>query len=116
MLKQISFKLTLLLFSTDITLTLLALHLAKILRLTLPYGSELHNGQLSFPWILTPIVAIIWMVVFVVIPVYDPRRIYRAIDQLQLTASAITFAILLFAGVAYFFFRELSRFLFLYFF
>ena len=116
MLKQISFKLTLLLFSTDIALTLLALYLAKILRLSLPYGAELQPDHLSFPGILYPIVAVIWMIVFLVIPVYQARRIYRAIDQLQVTTVAIAFSILLFAGVAYFFFRELSRFLFLYFF
>jgi len=116
MLRQFSLNLTLFMFGGDIVLTLLAIHLAKMLRLTLPYGIEIIPRYLNFPWIIYPIVAVIWIVAFLVAPVYDAKKTYRAIDQLQVTMLAIGFATLLFAGVAYFFFRELSRFLFLYFF
>ncbi len=116
MLRRFSTNLTLFLFTLDIALTLLALYLAKILRLTLSYGQEVIPSYIEFPWVLYPIVAIIWMIIFLIVPVYDTRRTYRAIDEFQLSAVAIAFATLVFAGVAYFFFRELSRFLFLYFF
>jgi FlaA1/EpsC-like NDP-sugar epimerase len=108
MLKQSSLKLTIFLFAGDIVLTTLALYLAKVLRLSLPY--------LEFPWFLYPTVALIWVAVFLTIPVYDVRKTYRFIDQVQTTVTGIGFATLIFAGIAYFFFRELSRFLFVYFF
>ena len=117
MLRRFSTTLILFIFTCDIFLTLLAVHLAKWLRLTLPYGVLVDNPRwLEFSGILYPIVAVIWGVVFLTLPVYDPKRTYRAIDQLQTTALAIGFATLVFAGVAYFFFRGLSRFLFFYFF
>lgn len=117
MLRRFSKKLTLFLVTTDILLTLLAAYLAKLLRLSLPYGiGFVPDDYLQFPWLLYPVIAIIWGIVFLVIPVYDARRTYRAIDDFQLTTVAISFATLIFAGVAYFFFRDLSRFLFLYFF
>ncbi len=116
MLSQISRNLTLFLFTADILLTMLALRLAKILRLTLPYGIETTAQHLKLPPGAYLIVAVIWGLVFVIIPVYDPKRAYRAVDQMQLTVVAIGVATLIFAGVAYFFFRELSRVLFLYFF
>lgn len=116
MLRRSSLNLTLFTIVSDIVLTVCAIHLAKILRLALPYGVEIYNpAYLHFPWIIYPIVALTWGIVFLIIPVYDAKRIYRAVDQLQLTAFAIGFATLVFAGIAYFFFRELSRFLFLYF-
>jgi len=116
MLRRFSTNLTLFLFTADIALTLLALFLAKILRLTLPYGQAVAPEHIDFPWILYLIVVAIWVTVFLIVPVYDARRTYRAIDEFQLVTVAIGFATLVFAGVAYFFFRELSRFLFLYFF
>ena len=116
MLQRFSLNMTLLLFGSDILLTMVAAYLARLLRLTLPYGVQIGPVHLEFPWIIYPIIACIWAAVFLALPVYDPRRTYRAVDDLQITTTAIAFATLIFAGVAYFFFRELSRFLFLYFF
>jgi exopolysaccharide biosynthesis polyprenyl glycosylphosphotransferase len=116
MLRQFSLKLNLLLLTSDITLTLLVLALARWLRLVLSYGVDVQPEYLEFPPVLYPAVAAIWLAVFLTLPVYDARKTFRAIDQLQLTVAAIFWATLIFAGVAYFFFRELSRFLFLYFF
>lgn len=116
MLHRFSLKRTLILFAGDILLTVLAIHLAKLLRLTLPFGIDVIRAYIDFPWTMYPLVALIWAAVFLVLPVYDPKRTYRAIDDLQTTLTAIGFATLVFAGIAYFFFRELSRFLFVYFF
>ena len=117
MLRYFSLKRTAIMFASDVILTILAIHLAKVLRLSLPFGMDLARPEyIDFPWMIYPIVGSIWAILFLVLPVYDPKRIYRAIDELQNTITAIGFATLVFAGVAYFFFRELSRFLFLYFF
>lgn len=116
MLHRFSLKRTLLLFIGDVSLTLLAIYLAKQLRLTLPFGIDILREHITFPWVIYPTIALIWAVVFLILPVYDPKQTYRAVDDLQITAVGVGFATLVFAGVAYFFFRELSRFLFLYFF
>ena len=115
MFRRVSKNLVPLLFVADVSFTLLCINLAKILRLALPFGIDTAPRWLAFHWSLYPIVAFIWMVVFLVLPVYDPKRTYRAVDEFQQTMVAISFATLIFAGVAYFFFRELSRFLFVYF-
>lgn len=116
MLRRFSKELTLFIFTTDIFFTVLALNLAKMLRLSLPFGVETGPDYLDFSPGLYLLIAIIWLIVFLIVPVYDARRTYRAIDDFQLTSVAICVATLVFAGVSYFFFRELSRFLFLYFF
>jgi len=116
MFRRLSRSLTLFTFTSDVALTLIALFLAKNLRLILPYGLDIGPQYLQMPNSVYFVVAVIWMVVFLIIPVYDPRRTYRAIDDLQLTLGAIAFATMVFAGVTYFFFRDLSRFLFVYFF
>jgi Undecaprenyl-phosphate glucose phosphotransferase len=61
------------------------------------------------------IVAVIWIVVFATLKIYSPARALRYTEDLPAVWGAITGASLIFAGVAYFLFRELSRFLFFYF-
>ena len=58
---------------------------------------------------------VVWAAVFVTLPVYDNRRSLHAIGDAQITLVAIGFATLILAGLAYFFYRELSRVLFVYF-
>ncbi|MFQ5576483.1 MAG: sugar transferase [Anaerolineae bacterium] len=115
MLNRVSKNLVPLIFIADVSLTLVCINLAKSLRLVLPFGVETAPRWLEFHWVLYPLVAIIWIAVFITLPVYDPRRTLRAVDDFQQTIVAVSFATLVFAGVAYFFFRELSRMLFLYF-
>jgi len=114
MLKRVGTRLGLILLVADLGLTALALHLAKVLRLTLPFGVPLE-GLLAFgPWLYL-LVPAIWAATFLALRVYDPARALRYLGDVQAVWSAITWATLVFAGVAYFFFREFSRFLFVYF-
>jgi len=108
----------------DLGLTVLALLLARWLRGYLPAGKYL-NETLTFavldeplyfaPAILIPLVLFIWLVVFSAQSVYSAKFNLNQYDQAQPIFVAVTGAILMFAGLAYFFFRDLSRFLFLYF-
>lgn len=102
-------------FFIDLSLTLLALWLAKILRETIPVGVYLDE-PLKFSLWLYVIVPAIWIVVFITLRVYNPARALRYTEDLPTVWGAIVGATLIFAGVAYLLFRELSRFLFLYFF
>ncbi|OQY48221.1 MAG: hypothetical protein B6242_02850 [Anaerolineaceae bacterium 4572_78] len=117
MLQRTSQKLISFMIITDILLTLFALESAKVLRTTLPYGViDVSIVIVDFHWMFYVIVVFIWTAVFLISPVYDVKRTYRAVDDLQITTIAILFSTLLLAGMAYFFYRELSRVMFLYFF
>jgi lipopolysaccharide/colanic/teichoic acid biosynthesis glycosyltransferase len=98
----------------DIGLTLLALRLARSLREIIPLGVYLDE-PLRFSPLLYAIVAVIWIVVFATLKIYSPARALRYTEDLPAVWGAITGATLIFAGVAYLLFRELSRFLFFYF-
>ena len=114
MLKRVGTRLGLILLLADMALTALALHLAKVLRLTLPFGVHLM-GPLAFgPWFYL-LVPAIWALAFLALHVYDPARALRYLGDVQAVWSAVTWASLVFAGVAYLFFREFSRVLFFYF-
>jgi exopolysaccharide biosynthesis polyprenyl glycosylphosphotransferase len=114
MLKRVGTRLGLTLLVVDMGLTALALHLAKLLRLTLPFGVSL-TGPLAFgPWFYL-LVPVIWALVFLALRVYDPARALRYLGDVQAMWSAVTWATLVFAGVVYLFFREFSRLLFFYF-
>ena len=114
MFKRVGTRLGLVLLVADMGFTALALYLAKSLRLTLPFGVPL-TGPLAFtPWFYL-LVPAIWALVFIALRVYDPARALRYLGDVQAVWSAVTWASLVFAGVAYLFFREFSRLLFFYF-
>jgi exopolysaccharide biosynthesis polyprenyl glycosylphosphotransferase len=118
MIKRSGLGFTLFLLICDVILTNVALFEARQLRLALDVGRSLGPGDswLFFEPILYPILSIIWVVIFTMIGVYDSRRTLRAVDDFQIVVQATVLATLVFAGVAYFYFRELSRMLFVYFF
>jgi exopolysaccharide biosynthesis polyprenyl glycosylphosphotransferase len=105
---------TLILLATDVAFTLLAFQLATVLRETVPVGIYLDEPLYTSP-VLYLTIAVIWAVAFLALDVYNPARALRYIDDVQAVVIATTIATLLFAGVAYLFFRELSRLLFFYF-
>ena len=114
MLKRAGVTFTLILLTADLACTLVAFQLASFLRETLPFGIYLQDPLYSsLSLYLT--VSGLWATVFFALQVYDPARALRYVDDVQIVIVATTIAVLLFAGVAYFFFRELSRFLFAYF-
>lgn len=120
MLTRSSRTFTLWLFLGDMLLTLIAVIMARQIRLALPLGMTLDpltGAPLTFDigWPFYVLVLIVWVAVFVTLPVYDNRRSLHAIGDVQITLVAIGFATLILAGLAYFFYRELSRVLFVYF-
>jgi exopolysaccharide biosynthesis polyprenyl glycosylphosphotransferase len=114
MLKRVGTRLGLIMLVADLGLTALALHLARVLRLTLPFGVALTEPLAFGAWFYL-LVPAIWVLAFFALRVYDPARALRYLDDVQAVWSAVTWATLVFAGVAYLFFREFSRLLFVYF-
>lgn len=120
MLNRTSRTFTLWLFAGDLLLTLAALAVARQIRLALPLGMQidpLTGLPLTFniDWTFYGLVLIVWAAVFVTLPVYTNRQAPHASGDLPITLIAIGFAILILAGLAYFFYRDLSRVLFVYF-
>ena len=114
MLKRVGTRLGLVLLVADVGLTALALHLARWLRLSLPFGVQLEQPLAFSPWFYLLLPAI-WALTFFALRVYDPARALYYLGDVQAVWSAVTWATLVFAGVAYLFFREFSRLLFVYF-
>lgn len=120
MLNRLNQRLTVWLFAGDMLLTLTALVLARQVRLVLPFGMQfsVETGEpLTFNIGVEfyGLVLLVWAAVFVTLPVYNSRRSLHSSGDIQITLIAIGFAILILAGLAYFFYRELSRVLFVYF-
>ncbi|MDY7080753.1 MAG: sugar transferase [Chloroflexota bacterium] len=114
MLKRVGTRLGLILLVADLVLTALALHLARLLRLALPFGIVLDEPLAFGPWFYL-LVPAIWGLAFFTLRIYDPARALHYLDDVQAVWSGVTWATLVFAGVAYLFFREFSRLLFFYF-
>ncbi|MEE8391335.1 MAG: sugar transferase [Anaerolineae bacterium] len=114
MLKRVGTRLGLILLIADLGLTALALYLARMLRLTLPFGIPLDEPLAFGPWFYL-LVPALWAMAFLGLRVYDPARALHYLNDVQAVWSAVTWATLVFAGVAYLFFREFSRLLFFYF-
>jgi len=114
MFRETGLRLRLALIVVDLALTALALHGARLLRATLPFGIFLLEPLQFTPWFYV-LVPVVWLVVFGVLRVYSPGRALRYAADLQSVWGATTMAMLVFTGIAYLFFRELSRLLLFYF-
>lgn len=98
----------------DAGLTLLAFLIAISLRPQLPnLPFSVHVKTIFVPTILYFLVPTLWVFTFLFASVYDPKRIYKIVDELQLVTLATGFAALLFAGLLYLSFRDFSRWLFI---
>ena len=79
-------------YGSDILLTLLALLLAYIARIILPYSVPLTADEVAFIPALYITVAAIWTLVFFLLNVYDAQHTLRAIDELQALVLAVGLA------------------------
>jgi len=97
----------------DGVLTLTALFTAVTLR---PYFPEVpylvQVTELNMPLWIYVLIPVLWVMVFLIASVYDPKGTYRLVDELQTVSLASLFAALICAGIFYLFFREFSRWLF----
>ena len=108
----------------DMFLTIAALLSARWIRGYFPAGvyldehfslAYLDKPIYFFTPILIPLVVAIWLTVFSALSIYNTRYLFDQYQRVQPIFTAITLAVLVFAGIAYLFFPELSRFLFFYF-
>ena len=99
----------------DLLLTLMCLQVASSVRLWLAYGSPIHPEQVQLPWPIYLAVASIWIVIFMLLT--PQRAVFSSalIEAIGRLIAAVALAALVFAGLLYLSFRDVSRLQFLYF-
>jgi exopolysaccharide biosynthesis polyprenyl glycosylphosphotransferase len=107
---------TIFLCISDLVLTVVSLYVASVARLALPWGATVwpRGVRLSPPVYL--LATIVWLSVFLLLSVYDPKRNLRLADELQMALVAVPMSTLVFAGTLYLSYRNVPRLLFFYFF
>ncbi len=116
MLKRFGLRLVVWLCLADLVLTGFALRLSGVLRLWLPLGTDIDLSEVTLNFLIYLMILAIWMVIFQIFSVYDPKLTLRLIDELQQIIAAIFMSTLVFAGALYFSFRDISRLQAIYFF
>jgi exopolysaccharide biosynthesis polyprenyl glycosylphosphotransferase len=113
MLRRFSVGYAALTMALDLGVVLLALYLAVSIRPILPqFPFLVPVPEMYLPLWIYLVVPPLWVLVFLVASVYDPERIYKVVDELQIVILASLLAALLCAGLFYLFFRDFSRWLF----
>ena len=98
----------------DLSLTVLALFLATLGRLHLPYGVHLTAEWVYLPPGVYGMAALVWLSVSAALSVYTPSRPYVRLEETRVMAGAILLSNLAFAGLLYMSYRDVPRLLFLY--
>jgi exopolysaccharide biosynthesis polyprenyl glycosylphosphotransferase len=97
----------------DIALTCLALILATRLVNFVPQSLTNLRGEVFISFYHILVVSVMWGLTFLVLSVYDPKRIYKAMDEFQIVTVATIASALLFAGLLYLTKRDFSRWVFI---
>jgi exopolysaccharide biosynthesis polyprenyl glycosylphosphotransferase len=99
----------------DLILTLFCLHATTYIRYTINLGKDIPWHGVQLPWPLYIVVGVIWLAVFLLL--IPQRAIFRAslIEAIGRLLGSVSLASLVFAGVLYLSFRNVSRLQFLYF-
>jgi FlaA1/EpsC-like NDP-sugar epimerase len=113
MLRRFGVNYAILSMAFDISLTIVAVTLASRLTSYIPINLTNIRGELIISPYIYLIVPVIWGVTFLVMSVYDPKRIYRAMDEFQIVTLAAVASALLFAGLLYLAQRDFSRWVFI---
>lgn len=96
----------------DILLTCLALFAAiRLAAYIPPHLTNLRGPAIVMPFIYL-VVPVLWGLTFLVLSVYDPKRIYKMMDELQIVTIATVASALLFAGLLFLAHRDFSRWVF----
>ncbi len=99
----------------DISLTLLALVLATRVVAFIPLHLTNLRGQPTVAPYIYLLVPLLWGTSFLVLSAYDPKRIYKVMDEFQIVTLAAIASALVFAGLLFLMERNFSRWVFVFF-
>lgn len=113
MLRRFSINYAIFSMGLDAVLTFLALTLSVAIRPYLPqFPFLVPVNQIILSQNIYFIIPTVWVMTFLLSSVYDPKRIYKIIDEIQTIIIAEAMASLVCAGILYLGYREFSRWLF----
>ena len=112
MIKRFSTQYALFSLLLDILALVSAFLVATLLRRVLSFGSPYREVRLPLPLIL--ITVALWILIAFTVSLYEPKRIYKAIDEFQILTLAHGLFWLGTAGLLFFTFRFTSRLLVVY--
>ena len=95
-----------------VLISLAAAALARFPLNSLPFLNKITGPQ-NIPWVLYLIFPILWVTVLLIFSVYDGRRNLRVVDEFGSLTLGTLLATVAMAGILYFSYRDISRFLFL---
>lgn len=98
----------------DLLLILLALRLAALGRVFLPFGVRLPPQDIYLPLAVYAMAALVWLSVSALLSIYNPQHPYRRLDEVWAIAGAVLLSNLALAGLLYISYRDVPRLLFLY--
>jgi len=98
----------------DLALTVLALHLATVARLYLPFGVHLTPEYVSLPLVVYFMAAMVWLIVSAALATYTSRRSQIGVDQIKTIIGGVLLSNFSFAGLLYITYRDVPRLLYLY--
>jgi len=115
MLERLGRRLTSSVLAWDVIVTLLVLYGTSLLRLRLEYGQDLTQQQVQLSWQLYVAVAMIWTTSFLLLTPQRALFFGTLIEAIGRMLASVALAVLVFAGVLYLTFRDVSRLQFAYF-
>ena len=99
----------------DLVLILLALRLAALGRIFLPFGVRLPPHEVHLPVAIYVMAALVWLSISAMLSIYSSQHPYRRLDEVWAIAGAVLLCNLALAGLLYISYRDVPRLLFLYF-
>src|SRR5258706_16045397 len=118
MLRRFSINFALLSMALDVLAVVFSLWLARELR---PFlnglpGVESISASVIMPGILLYIFPLLWIFIYSALSIYDGRKYLRVVDEFSTLSFAMGIASVSAAGILFFLYRDVSRFLFFFFF
>jgi exopolysaccharide biosynthesis polyprenyl glycosylphosphotransferase len=113
--ERLRYRLSALILSLDVFVTLLSLYAASDVRLRINLGQEITWREARLPWPLYVAVAVLWMICFLLIGPHRSLLTNGLIESIGRLVATISLAALTFAGLLYLSLRDVSRLQFLYF-
>src|SRR5258706_1682654 len=115
MLRRFSINFALLSMALDVLAVVFSLWLARELR---PFlnglpGVESISASVIMPGILLYIFPLLWIFIYSALSIYDGRKYLRVVDEFSTLSFAMGIASVSAAGILYFSYRDVLRFLFL---
>jgi exopolysaccharide biosynthesis polyprenyl glycosylphosphotransferase len=113
--ERLRYRLSALILSIDLVITIISLYVASDVRLRINLGQDLTWREVRLPWIVYLAVAILWLMTILLVGPHRSLLTSGLIEAMGRLVATVSLASLTFAGLLYLTLRDVSRLQFLYF-